>query len=155
MRPWDITGRDLFQNAPLCSGNSGSGSKKCFCDVVSNSSQWKHDEGHLTNKGRLPVTKINFGGLGQRSEQPREAKFQLGPLYCVGADPGDIGGGGQPGLGGSPASCRDLWLRGYNQVRPLFLITLFLLTFRFVFLGKNAEFVTRLERVSLFILFYR
>ena len=155
MRPFDITGRGLFHNTPLCSRNDGSGSKKCFCDVVSNSSQWKHDEGHLTNKGRLPVTKINFGGLGQHSEQPREAKFQLGPLYCVGADPGDIGGGGQPGLGGSPASCRDLWLRGYNQVRPLFLITLFLLTFRFVFLGKNAEFVTRLERVSLYILFNR
>ena len=155
MRPFDITRRDLFLNTPLCSGNSGSWSKKCFCDVVSNSSQWKHDEGHLTNKGRLPVTKINFGGLGQHSEQPREAKFQLGPLYCVGADPGDIGGGGQPGLGGSPASCRDLWLRGYNQVRPLYLITLFLLTFRFVFLGKNAEFVTRLERVFLFIPYFR
>ena len=99
--------------------SGGVGFSKCYCDVVSNSSQWKHDEGHLTNKDQLPVTKINFGGLGQHSEQPREAKFQLGPLYCVGADPGDIGGGGQPGLGGSPASCRDLWLRGYNHVsRP-------------------------------------
>ena len=113
------------------------------------------DEGHLTNKDHLLVTKVNFGGLGQHSEQPREAKFQLGPLYCVGADPGDIGGGGQPGLGGSPASCRDLWLRGYNQVRPLFLITLFLLTFRFVFCSKNAEFVLScLERVSLLKISY-
>ena len=62
------------------------------------------------------MTKINFGGLGQKSDFPREAKFQLGPLYCTGADPGDLGGGGQPGLGASPASCKDLWLKGYKQV---------------------------------------
>ena len=41
------------------------------------------NEGHLTNKDHLPVTKINFSGLGQHSEQPRKVKFQLGPLFCV------------------------------------------------------------------------
>ena len=73
------------------------------------------DEGHLTNKDQLPVTQINFGGLGRgKSDHAREAKFQLGPLYCSGADPGDFGG--RPDLGTSPSSCRDLWLRGYKQV---------------------------------------
>ena len=84
-------------------------------DLLSSNS-WTHDEGHLTNKGQLPVTKINFGGLGRLSEQPRQANFRLGALYCGGADPGDEGGGGQPRRGGSPASCKDLWLRGYQQV---------------------------------------
>ena len=74
------------------------------------------DEGHLTNKDQLPVTQINFGGLGRgKSDHVREAKFQLGPVYCSGADPGDFGGG-RPDLGTSPSSCRDLWLRGYKQV---------------------------------------
>ena len=49
----------------------------CFFQFVS------MNEGHLTNKDHLPVTKINFSGLGQHSEQPRKVKFQLGPLFCV------------------------------------------------------------------------
>jgi len=61
------------------------------------------------------VTKINFGGLGQPSSQSREAKFQLGPLYCSGADPGDHGYADRK-YGPSPASCKDLWLRGQKQV---------------------------------------
>ena len=49
----------------------------CFFQFVS------MNEGHLTNKDHLPVTKINFSGLGQHFEQPRKVKFQLGPLFCV------------------------------------------------------------------------
>ena len=72
-------------------------------------------EGHLTNKNQLPVTKINFGGLGQSSLRPREAKFELGPLYCSGADPGDQNYAVR-NHGASPASCKDLWLRGHQDV---------------------------------------
>jgi len=74
------------------------------------------DEGHLTNKGQLPVTQINFGGLGRRKtkgenrENERKAQFQLGPLYCSGVDPGDLKDLGTS----SPASCKDLWLKGYK-----------------------------------------
>ena len=82
------------------------------------SHQWNYDEGHLTNKSQLPVTKINFGGLGQPSSKSREAKFQLGPLYCYGADPGDRGGALRK-HGASPASCKDLWLRGHHQVSDI------------------------------------
>ncbi len=82
------------------------------------------DEGHLTNKDQLPVIKINFGGLDIELEEteedavkPREARFQLGPLYCSGADLGEPGGGGSPSTGGSPSSCRDIWLRGNQQAK--------------------------------------
>jgi hypothetical protein len=99
----------------------GSKGSRCYCDVSLNETQWQRDEGHLTNKSHLPVTQLNFGGLGQKGrkgqKRPREARFQLGPLYCSGADPGESGGGGNPSTGGSPSSCRDLWLRGNKQVK--------------------------------------
>ena len=86
--------------------------RTCYCLRFSKTRIMK---GHLTNKSQLPVTKINFGGLGQPSSQSREAKFQLGPLYCSGADPGDHGYADRK-YGPSPASCKDLWLRGQKQV---------------------------------------
>ena len=109
----------LYQNS--C-GETGA---LCKCDVSQNGTKWQQDEGHLTNKDQLPVVKLNFGGLGLEvddedaagSGKPRrEARFQLGPLYCSGADPGEPGGGGSPTTGSSPSSCRDIWLRGNNQV---------------------------------------
>ena len=81
-------------------------------------------EGHLTNKNQLPVTKINFGGLGQSSLRPREAKFELGPLYCSGADPGDQNFAVR-NHGASPASCKDLWLRGHQDVSFIIIMALF------------------------------
>ena len=102
----------FFQNSCDSKGN------KCQCDQVDTNSQqqqWNYDEGHLTNKNQLPVTKINFGGLGQPSLRPREAKFELGPLYCSGADPGDQNYAVR-NHGASPASCKDLWLRGHHDV---------------------------------------
>ena len=78
------------------------------------------DEGHLTNKGQLPITQINFGGLGRKTEEhtenERKAHFQLGPLYCSGVDPGDLKDLGTS----SPASCKDLWLKGYKYVSRVY-----------------------------------
>ena len=78
---------------------------RCNCDT-DNQTMWLQDEGHLTNKGLLPVTKLNFGAIDRRSG--RVAKFQLGPLFCS--------GDANVKRGGSPASCVDLWRQGITQV---------------------------------------
>lgn len=62
-------------------------------------------EGHLTNQDHLPVTKFNFGGSGSNET---EARFQLGPLYCVGKAPSS--------KLESPTSCKDLLAKGVTQV---------------------------------------
>lgn len=62
----------------------------CNCDA--GATAWTYDDGQLTERGwvpttvapphppsQLPVTKLNFGHLG---EEGQEARFQLGPLYC-------------------------------------------------------------------------
>ncbi len=82
-----------------------------------------------TDKTRLPVIQLNFGGnsaaadpAGDHDEDVRRnrdrrlaARFQLGPLYCSGADHGKEGGGARAS-GATPNSCHDLWLRGITQV---------------------------------------
>ena len=53
---------------------------KCNCDA--GEEMWRLDEGTLTDRRHLPVTKLNFGNL---EEDTQQARFLLGPLYCQGA----------------------------------------------------------------------
>ena len=53
---------------------------RCNCDAGEES--WRLDEGTLTDRRHLPVTKLNFGHL---EEEHQQANFKLGPLYCHGA----------------------------------------------------------------------
>ena len=83
-------------------------SVKCNCDA--GSELWSSDDGQLTDRRHLPVTKLNFGNLDAEGQ---EARFQLGPLYC--------GGHSQE----SPGSCSKLWsenniVSGYHMVKGLF-----------------------------------
>ena len=73
----------------------------CNCDA--GASAWTYDDGQLTDRGwvppgatrvlpalppsQLPVTKLNFGHLG---EEGQEARFQLGPLYCRSLQPASV-----------------------------------------------------------------
>ena len=53
---------------------------RCNCDA--GEEIWRLDEGTLTDRRHLPVTKLNFGHL---EEEHQQATFLLGPLYCYGA----------------------------------------------------------------------
>ena len=66
----------------------------CNCDA--GEAAWSYDDGQLTDRSQLPVTKLNFGhldGEGQVHQSIsiplflyQEARFQLGPLYCSGEE---------------------------------------------------------------------
>ena len=66
--------------------------------------EWLKDEGHLTNRSELPVTRLNFGGVDSR--RGKRARFHLGPIFCSGLAK-------RPRTGG-PGDCRDLWLEGVS-----------------------------------------
>ena len=51
----------------------------CNCDM--NDLTWRYDEGYLTDRNTLPVTKLFFGDTGKSSE---EGYHILGPLICYG-----------------------------------------------------------------------
>ena len=53
--------------------------RKCNCD--SNIAEWNSDEGYLTDKESLPVTKMYFGDTGATGEQ---GYHTLGKLICYG-----------------------------------------------------------------------
>ena len=52
---------------------------KCNCDAAAEA--WNYDDGQLTDRDHLPVTKINIGKLDQPGQ---DARVILGPLYCGG-----------------------------------------------------------------------
>ncbi|XP_071827139.1 macrophage mannose receptor 1-like isoform X2 [Apostichopus japonicus] len=52
-----------------------------ICQCSNNDQTWRTDDGYLTYKDDLPVTKINFGDTGDSSE---EGYITLGSLYCKG-----------------------------------------------------------------------
>ena len=54
-------------------------SMKCNCDA--NDYVWRFDEGYLTNKETLPVTKVYFGDTGHPDER---GYHTLGKLICYG-----------------------------------------------------------------------
>ena len=51
----------------------------CSCDA--NDSVWRFDEGYLSDKETLPVTKVLFGDTGRRVE---EGYHTIGKLICYG-----------------------------------------------------------------------
>ena len=74
-------------------GGADPGSKKCacgmpepsscestakFCNCDNKDRQWRVDEGYLTDKSTLPVTRLEFSKKSARSD------FTLGPLECWG-----------------------------------------------------------------------
>jgi len=73
---------------------------RCNCDP--GSEVWTFDDGQLTDRAQLPVTKLNFGNFYQEDQA---AKFYLGPLYCS----------GQPQVPLEMDSCLSLWLAGTTQ----------------------------------------
>ena len=72
---------------------------RCNCDAADPA--WSYDDGQLTDRASLPVTKLNFGNTDGPEQ---EARFVLGPLYCSGA--AEVGAG--PG-------CAALWAAGGLQ----------------------------------------
>ncbi len=54
--------------------------KKCNCDK--NDSQWRMDEGYVTNKYVLPITAIYAGDNGD-AKYNEELIYTVGPLICV------------------------------------------------------------------------
>ena len=88
---------------------------KCDPTSVSRSKEedWATDEGHLTNRDHLPVTKLNF--VGTRGNKANRAKFELGPLYCTGQRKRSSRKEVQRVLESPsvvPSSCHDLLLAG-------------------------------------------
>ena len=55
---------------------------KCNCDAGEEA--WTYDDGQLTDRNQLPVTKLNFGNTDTEGQ---DARFQLGPLFCSGEEP--------------------------------------------------------------------
>ena len=49
-----------------------------FCNCDNNDSQWRVDEGYLTDKNTLPVIGLEFNKKSAKSD------FTLGPLECWG-----------------------------------------------------------------------
>ena len=75
-------------------GGASPGSDKCACGMTAscadasqgcncdkNDLTWRYDEGYLTDRNTLPVTKLYFGDTGANSE---EGYHTLGPLICYG-----------------------------------------------------------------------
>ena len=55
----------------------------CNCDA--DDYEWRFDEGYLTDKETLPVTKLYFGDTGHQSEKKEEKGYHtLGKLICYG-----------------------------------------------------------------------
>ena len=52
---------------------------KCNCDTEDGS--WHADEGFLSDKNTLPVTKLRFGDT---KDDDSEGRYTLGPLECRG-----------------------------------------------------------------------
>ena len=57
----------------------------CNCD--SNDYVWRYDDGYLTDKEMLPVTKLHFGDTGAEPSEAMPSMFEkgfytLGPLEC-------------------------------------------------------------------------
>ena len=75
-------------------GGASPGSRKCACGMTQscnragyicncdiNDGAWRSDEGYLSDKGSLPVTKLYFGDTGGGGEA---GYHTLGPLICYG-----------------------------------------------------------------------
>jgi len=73
---------------------------RCNCDA--GESIWSFDDGQLTDKSQLPVTKLNFGNFYKENQM---AKFYLGPLVCSGARQLPL----------EMDSCESLWLAGVSN----------------------------------------
>ena len=54
---------------------------KCNCDINGPETS---DEGFLTDKNKLPVTRLQFGDLGAHNGVDERGWFTLGPLICSG-----------------------------------------------------------------------
>ena len=67
---------------------------KCNCDAAEEA--WTYDDGQLTDRHQLPVTKLNFGNTDTEGQ---DARFQLGPLFCSGEEPLPL----------EMDSCESLW----------------------------------------------
>ena len=80
---------------------------KCNCDA--GEEVWTYDDGQLTDRHQLPVTKLNFGNTDNEGQ---DARFLLGPLFCSGEEPPPL----------EMDSCESLWRSratgpGYQMVR--------------------------------------
>ena len=51
------------------------------CNCIKNDQIWRTDDGVLSDKSKLPVTKIHSGDTGSSIEK---ARFSLGILRCLG-----------------------------------------------------------------------
>ncbi|XP_066272301.1 neurexin-4-like [Branchiostoma lanceolatum] len=60
-------------------GTCDKANPRCNCDV--NDKRWRADEGYLTDKATLPVSRLNFGDTGHEWEQ---GYHTLGKLECTG-----------------------------------------------------------------------
>ncbi|XP_070550924.1 uncharacterized protein [Ptychodera flava] len=74
-------GAPLGQTLCACgsNGNCDNGVATCSCD--NNDNVWRYDEGTITDKDYLPVTKLGFGDTGDSGES---GYHTLGALYCRG-----------------------------------------------------------------------
>ncbi|KAK4011384.1 hypothetical protein OUZ56_020498 [Daphnia magna] len=80
-------------------GNCVDASVKCNCDVAAPVQLF--DDGFVTNKDVLPITRLNFG----RTQLETSSGFHtLGPFECS----------GQVVVDGMPSSCEELWKTGHT-----------------------------------------
>ncbi|XP_071489782.1 uncharacterized protein [Diadema antillarum] len=66
-----------------CADNKECGSPNLLCKCDSNKPMWQSDEGMLTDRNALPVTKLGFGDVSGDSGTEM-ANYTLGPLNCTG-----------------------------------------------------------------------
>ncbi len=90
---------DGFQGTCYCHLQDSCISRDHRCNCDAGESIWTYDDGQLTDRAQLPVTKLNFGNF---YEGGQSAKFYLGPLYCS----------GERTLPLEMDSCESLWLAG-------------------------------------------
>ena len=97
-----IEASDGLQGTCYCHLQDSCISKEHRCNCDAGESIWSYDDGQLTDKDQLPVTKLNFGNF---YEEGQAAKFHLGPLYCS----------GEKVLPLEMDSCESLWLAGTTK----------------------------------------
>jgi len=72
-----------FQGVCYCHAQGTCLTPEALCNCDAGEAAWSYDDGQLTDRSQLPVTKLNFGHLDGEGQ---EARFQLGPLYCSGEE---------------------------------------------------------------------
>ncbi|XP_077981071.1 scavenger receptor cysteine-rich domain-containing protein DMBT1-like [Glandiceps talaboti] len=74
-------GAPIGQNICSCGSDGTCANSKSTCNCDNNDYVWRQDDGTITEKDYLPVTKLAFGDTGESNEQ---GFYTLGPLRCEG-----------------------------------------------------------------------